>query len=94
MVRTLIKQYSVINVSVFYLEKAFASLTGSNPVVLTGGVVPAHSTAALIATFQLGRQASVRLLGTIEAARLLHRHGGKVHCGWVVMGQSKGILLS
>lgn len=34
-----------------YLEKPFASLTGTNPVVLTGGVVPTHSTAALTPTW-------------------------------------------
>lgn len=39
-----------IDCKCYYLEKSFASLTGANAIVLTGGIVPAHSAAALVST--------------------------------------------
>lgn len=37
-------------VTSYYLEKSFAALTGANPIVLTGGMVSTHRTAALTST--------------------------------------------
>lgn len=40
----------------YYLEKPFASFTSANSIVMAGGVIPTHSTAAFVSTwtFQLG----------------------------------------
>lgn len=81
----------------YYLKKAFAALTGTDSVVLTGCIVPADGTATLTGCWILG---FVRHHVSLHCTRafhwpVFHGYGGAMKCGdMLLVRQEEGVVLS